>query len=151
MLSRCLQFAAAAMSIAFAIAAFTKLLHLSEFSASLAKWHIIPPQLSDVAAVVLCTVESMVLIAWLSGMRAVQVCILSALILMVFTVAYALEMALNSAPECGCFGKLAAFELFQQQGMAILVRNGAVMTLLTLLILLDWRVRQRIASEEPSP
>lgn len=91
-----------------------KLLSLPGFASDLREWSVIPVWAKWIALYSVPPFELLVGGLWLLGIRrGLAECAMAGLLL-VFSAAYGMELALGKAPSCGCLGQLAAFHQLQR-------------------------------------
>src|SRR5690606_15797031 len=85
-----------------------------------------------VVALAVPLAELAVASAWFLGLGRRPVAFAAGAMLLVFTVAYVLQLTLGQAPECHCFGEWLKFESAQRAARFIVTRNAGLMILLAL-------------------
>ncbi|MEO1460143.1 MAG: MauE/DoxX family redox-associated membrane protein, partial [Pseudomonadota bacterium] len=116
------------MAVFFFATAILKLLDLEAFAVTLSRWTIIPDHHAATLATLVPGAEVAAAAAWaLFPNRRVALPVMLAL-MVVFTGAFAAEMAIATAPDCGCFGKIVAYESFMANGWGVIIRNGALIS-----------------------
>lgn len=116
-------------------AAVTKLLDMRNFSTELTGWSIIPGRLAPWLAVIVTTFEFVLPLLWLRWTHALPV-IAMILLLTIFTIAYCVESAIASPPNCACFGRILSYEQHRSGLAPLLTRNGALILALAASIVL---------------
>jgi hypothetical protein len=128
------------------IAAGFKLLELDHFTRELAAWHIIPSGLAPWLAIVAVSAEISLPLLWLIRPSRSWPTIAAIAMLAMFTIAFSVESAIASPPNCACFGRILAYEQHRSGLAPLLVRNGALIAALTVSLVLPRIAPARIGS-----
>lgn len=125
-----------------------KLADLPTFIAALETWRLFSPALAVPVAVGVSGTEVLIGGLWLIGLNRRVLDFACVGFLAVVSAAYALELRLGSAPDCGCLGLLARYEWGREAGHRVLARSGAIGGILVWGMLLSMRERPDVRSEE---
>jgi type II secretory pathway pseudopilin PulG len=128
-----------------------KFVDLSEFSASLTTWDLIPRSLHPVMALTVPSVEvfaaGMVSVSGFAARWSWALVVLLAL----FTAAFIAHWAFASPPSCGCFGRMMRFESATSEAQVVIVRNIALMGATIVGIVLTRSRSPRVENPDDSP
>ena len=101
----------AVLAAVFAAAAVPKLLDPASFARDIENYHLLPPELVAVVAVVLPALELVLALALVSGVHARGAAVVSAALLAAFAGGMAQAIARGIDLDCGCFGTAMAMEV----------------------------------------
>lgn len=118
------------VAVALGVAGGLKLLDLSAFAAALRGWTLLPAGWIPILAIVVPLVEVGLCIDWLRAPTSTHLPWVLAIALISFSVAYLLQTALGSPPDCACLGVLSQFVQVRQSLAEVLVRNAVLLALL---------------------
>lgn len=128
------------------IAAGFKLIAMDYFTRELAGWHIIPSGLAPWLAILAVSAEISLPLLWLIRPSRSWPTIAAIAMLAMFTIAFSVESAIASPPNCACFGRILAYEQHRSGLAPLLVRNGALIAALTASLVLPRIAPARIGS-----
>lgn len=135
---------AGAVACMFFVAGVAKLTDLAAFAGDLSEWSVIPASIRWAALLVVPPIEVVIAGLWLIGARRAFAVRAMAGLLVLFSSAYVMQLALGAAPSCGCLGKLAAFHRVQRDAAFVLVRNGVLLGMIFVSVALErWNLRVR--------
>lgn len=117
--------AAGAMIVVFA-AGVLKLLDLPGFAYAVSTWTIVPHGLRPAVAIFTPIVEVALTGAWLAGIRPRRCEQATIGLIALFTILFALQWALWSAPTCGCLGAVARYVKGVSEAKFVVARNVAL-------------------------
>ena len=109
----------------FLFAALPKIADPHAFAVSIDNYHLVPPQVAQVAGAALPVVELVVALALIAGVHARGAAVISGGMLLVFAGALANALRLDINVDCGCFGAAARSEI----GWGSVARNLALTVL----------------------
>lgn len=139
----------ALLAAVFALAAVPKVLDPASFARDIENYHLLPPELVALAAVVLPPLELVLAVALVSGVHARGAAVVGAGLLTAFAGGMAQAIARGIDLDCGCFGSALAMEV---SGWTI-ARNAALVGLAVLVALSPdvpvWPARARRERAEP--
>lgn len=112
------------------VAGIAKALDVPTFATQVLGWGYFSTAASVAVAIVLPAGELCLAMAWFLGLYRRRVEALAGIMLIVFTVLYALLLFAGKSPSCGCLGILRQWEGVLESGPGVIVRNGILMALL---------------------
>ncbi|MCL4221497.1 MAG: hypothetical protein KJZ65_09000 [Phycisphaerales bacterium] len=120
---------AIAMS-AFIAAALLKVSALIEFRDVLVRSWGLAPALADMGAIVIPVAEMTVGACWFLGYARRAAWGAALCLLLLFTAAFVWVWLMRAPPDCGCFGRIRAFESIRHAAMWVVIRNTGLLCLL---------------------
>jgi uncharacterized membrane protein YphA (DoxX/SURF4 family) len=113
-----------AIGVIMAWAGLAKIGNLDDFASQIHYFRMVPISLENLMAITLPWIEVSAALALILGIRAREGAVLSAVLLVVFTLAVGIAFARGLDIECGCFGttdgaKVGAIKLLQNSGMIL--------------------------------
>lgn len=123
-------FAAGLVAVVFLVSGVLKLVDLTEFASSLSEWAVIPPWVRLLAVYAVPPIEVSLGGLWLIGYRRRLVSALVGGVLVVVTGVYGIQVVLGEVPDCGCFGRVMAYENAKQGAVFVIGRNVILIALL---------------------
>ena len=125
-----LSHACAHVAMAFvAIAAITKLADLPEFARALGTWRLVPDLLVGFLSVAVPAVELILSGLWFAGLHRGGARCGAIVAIAVWTMAYVVEAVAFGPPECGCIGKMLAWQETHSGMWIVIVRNIVLLAL----------------------
>lgn len=112
------------------VAGVSKALDITTFAEALRTWSLFPKWTPLLLAPIVPALEIGTALAWLLGLWRRPSLVLAICTLSVFTLVYAVHLALGEAPNCGCLGLIEAFKRFENEAAFILTRNVVLLALL---------------------
>lgn len=112
------------------VAGVAKAISFRSFAASLATWSVIPDGARTAVGIVVVAMEILLGGLWFLAVGRRRAAIAAAVMLGVFTLAYAYLVSMGRPPACQCLGKLLAFQAERSAAPLVLARNGALLACL---------------------
>lgn len=126
-------------------AAVGKMIDPGTFRESLDTWILLPHAMRDPLALVLPIFEFSLAVAWLFGFYRDWSVVSVAVLLILFTTAFGLHVALGREPQCECLGEWMAFDRLQIVSYNLFTRNGVLLGLLAIGTALQfWGTEHRV-------
>lgn len=117
------------------VAGIAKLSDLHAFRASLDSWVFLPTWTRPSIVAVVPATEVALATAWVVTVSRRHVAVAALGMLLLFTIAYALHVALGAPPTCQCFGKILAFEQGRTAALWTIARNALMVLMLAVYLL----------------
>ncbi len=149
-----------AVMVIFLIGAASKLFDLAEFARAIDTWDTIPVNLKAPLVFLVPGVEFSLASLWFIGIWRKQVGFGALVFLAILTGAYITQITFGEEPDCGCFGRIAAFHGAMEDARFVLGRNIVLLLLLAVGCLVHGsshpvhsaeRLRNPRSAEELSP
>lgn len=114
----------------FIFSALSKMVELNSFIDTIDKFNIIFPEYHKLAAVLIISIEYLLGIFLILGIKIREVCFILVGLMSIFIVIITINLIRGNITECGCFGSFSKREI----GLSIILQDMIILSLLLLLI-----------------
>lgn len=132
------------------VAGILKIVNLSAFAEALNSWTLIPTRIRLASAVLVPAAEISLALCWLLRVAPIRGIVGLGGMVILFAVVYAAQSLFAEPPQCNCFGVWLEFHRAQDSWKTTLVRNGVLIAIWSIGLVL-WRAKAPTAAASHAP
>ncbi|MEL6329117.1 MAG: MauE/DoxX family redox-associated membrane protein [Planctomycetota bacterium] len=127
------------LMIGLLVVGLAKLIDAPAFLDALRTWTLVPVAVLPSLSIAIPLIELVLAGSWLLGLARRPAGVGALVMMSVFTLTYTAHVIFTSAPDCGCFAKLASHESNEQSWQSTIARNLAFIAIGGLSLRFCWR------------